>query len=270
MKVDLSKLPIKLGADPEMFVFDKKLNEFVSAHNLVPGTKAEPYRLDRGSVQLDGTLVEIGIDPASSGEEFRHNLATVIKQVRDMLGSRYELRCGSRVKYSPSVLKGIPQTCFDIGCEPQYIVKDSLKLQKVLAYPAPEGMVFAGGHIHLGFTEGKSSKDTLHLKDCSYVNKGLTRVLAPLMCYGSYSQRDSRQCRNSNVVRIKDYGFEYRRLNSYWLASSRPEKLFKVYMGVLRSIVERAPGPQILGSRSLGLPSRLSESNQCTLPVAHL
>ena len=47
-----------IGADPEVFVADSLTNTFVSAHDLVPGTKLEPFAVNKGAVQVDGMALE--------------------------------------------------------------------------------------------------------------------------------------------------------------------------------------------------------------------
>ena len=66
-----------IGADPEVFVTDKN-NQFVSAFNMVPGDKAKPYPVPFGAVQVDGMALEFNIEPASTRQEFIHNITCLL------------------------------------------------------------------------------------------------------------------------------------------------------------------------------------------------
>lgn len=67
-------MKLLVGADPELFVSDN--GKLVSCHGLLPGTKAEPHRVERGAVQVDGMAAEFNIDPAGDEETFITNLNT--------------------------------------------------------------------------------------------------------------------------------------------------------------------------------------------------
>ena len=68
---------ILVGADPELFMKNPNTNAFVSAHDRVPGTKYEPFKVPNGAIQVDGTALEFNIDPAHSVEEFVANIKSV-------------------------------------------------------------------------------------------------------------------------------------------------------------------------------------------------
>jgi hypothetical protein len=50
-------MQVSVGADPEVFVRNAE-GEPVPACGLIPGTKAEPHRVDSGAVQVDGLALE--------------------------------------------------------------------------------------------------------------------------------------------------------------------------------------------------------------------
>ena len=78
-------MELKIGCDPELWIFDKKLGKIISAHGLFPGTKAEPYAVTHGAVQVDGMAAEFNINPASSAEEFTFYVLSVLKDVVNAL-----------------------------------------------------------------------------------------------------------------------------------------------------------------------------------------
>jgi hypothetical protein len=59
-------MEFKIGADPEFFLRDKATGKFVSAHGLIPGTKRQPMKVDKGAVQVDGMALEFNIDPVTN------------------------------------------------------------------------------------------------------------------------------------------------------------------------------------------------------------
>ena len=79
-------MKLLIGADPELFVSEN--GKLVSCHGLLPGTKLNPHRVDKGAVQVDGMAAEFNIDPASNEEEFITNLNTVQNSLRELLGGR--------------------------------------------------------------------------------------------------------------------------------------------------------------------------------------
>lgn len=227
-------IELSLGADPEFFVFDHEIQEFVPAIGLVPGTKQNPHTLDKGSVQVDGTLVEIGVDPAHSRAAFVRNIKTVLRQVREILGDRYELRCGGAVKYSEEVLKNTPPEAFEVGCDPQYRFKTDFtsehpSLEVVTQTPSTEqGVVFAGGHLHIGVGSGFDITDLSYLWD-------IRKIVQELHGSGGLPNERlgpsaARRCvcilgmGGGPVIRLKSYGFEYRNPSSFWLCSEQTVK----------------------------------------------
>ena len=102
----VGNLNIKLGADPEKFVSNGK--EFVSAHGMIQGTKAKPFPVKDGAVQVDGMAVEFNIDPAEDKEAFLHNLQSVMSQLDDMIPD-HETVATPTADFSEEVIKSSPK-----------------------------------------------------------------------------------------------------------------------------------------------------------------
>ncbi len=81
----MSSNKIAIGCDPETFL--KRHGEYISAFGMFPGTKNEPYKVNKGAIQVDGFALEFNIDPAFSAEEFDYNIQTVLNQMDDMVKS---------------------------------------------------------------------------------------------------------------------------------------------------------------------------------------
>ena len=68
---------ILIGADPELWIIDRKTGKPISAEGLFEGTKAAPYQVENGAVQVDGMAAEFNINPAKDSREFVYNTLTV-------------------------------------------------------------------------------------------------------------------------------------------------------------------------------------------------
>ena len=101
-----------IGADPEVFVGID--NKFVSAHDLVPGTKLNPHRLVEGAVQVDGMALEYNIDPCTEGQEFVARMKLVRNQMEDMVEG-YKILPTCCVKFSEEDVKDVPPLNFNLG-----------------------------------------------------------------------------------------------------------------------------------------------------------
>ena len=73
-------LAIKIGTDPEVFLEDANGKSY-SGHDLIPGTKLEPYPVMNGAIQVDGVALEFNTDPAETAEEFIFNIESVLSQM---------------------------------------------------------------------------------------------------------------------------------------------------------------------------------------------
>jgi hypothetical protein len=118
-----NSLDLKLGCDPELYLYNTKKKRIVPANGLVPGDKHNPHLVPGGNVQLDGTVLEIGTDPASSADEFLHNIRSIIEWVRNHLGEDYEIRCGSNAKYYSWDSKKLLDGVLEVGCSAQYFIR---------------------------------------------------------------------------------------------------------------------------------------------------
>lgn len=224
-------LKFTVGCDPEFFLFDIKKGAHVSAHGMVPGTKKEPYKLKDGAVQLDGTAVEFNINPASTSEEFEHNINSVLSQIRAMIPERYRFSYTPFVVYEESYFKTLPKECLELGCEPDYSAYTGMVKQVPVLVGEDARMRTGSGHIHIGWTNGvKDPYNGDHYKDCIIIAKVLDKHfiesgLENVWCSPEEQQRRLRLYGNGGAFRPKPYGVEYRALSNKWL---KYPKLYKV------------------------------------------
>lgn len=214
-------MQIKLGADPEFFLLGK-YRAHVSAHNLVQGTKREPFKLNKGALQADGTAVEFNIDAASTPEEFASNITTVLGQVRDIVPKEYAFNFTPAINYGTDYFNNsIPEYAKELGCDPDF---DAWRGGAVNPRPNPaQGFRTAAGHLHIGWTDDADVKDPEHLEDCMAVVRRLDYYFKGISALWE-TNRDSARRRlygDWGAFRPKKYGVEYRVLGNSWLKYPR-------------------------------------------------
>lgn len=211
------------GADPELFVKNEK-GVFVSAAGLIPGTKAEPHKVEYGAIQVDGMAAEYNIDPVTNFKDWNRNHQAVIGQLQSLLPKGYTLEPVSAVTFDPSVFDEAPEEAKELGCSPDF----NAWTQDVNPPPNdPDNprLRCAGGHIHVGWTSGEDTSDVQHLLNCIDLVKQFDWYLgAPSIRYTADPSR-RRLYGRAGSCRIKDYGVEYRVLDNFW-AMTRERRLW--------------------------------------------
>ena len=218
-----------LGCDPEIYLRNKVTKDFVSAFGLFPGTKKEPYAVDKGAIQVDGMALEFNIHPATTMDEFTTNIETVLKQAKEMtekIDKDLEFVFEPCVDIDPMYFALQPLDCKILGCDPDY---DELGEQKT----PPEGMqdlpfrTFSG-HIHIGWRDGGDPYSITHFDDCKFLAKAFKNV-------PGYTPITPQEKRRSNFYgrpgsfRPKTYGVELRSPSNRWVATRKGrEDMFKI------------------------------------------
>lgn len=200
-----------LGADPELFI--KKGRSYACADGVIPGTKAKPYLVDKGAVQVDGMAVEFNIDPASTAEEFSDNIVSVMNTLDEMVGE-HELVCKPSVVFNKKVWAEAPDEAKILGCEPDFNAWTGE------VNPKPNAEVnfrTAAGHIHIGWTEGEDIKDQHHINECEIIVRELDYRLGITSVLIDTDGRRRELYGKAGAYRPKSYGVEYRVLSNFWL-----------------------------------------------------
>jgi hypothetical protein len=229
---------ILLGADPELFMRDPKTGAFVSAHGMVPGTKHEPFKVPFGAVQIDGTALEFNIDPASTVEQFIHN----IQEVKATISSYVP---GYNVVAEPVALYNkeyfdwdIPGEAKELGCTPDY----NGWTTEINPRPDPQGepLRTAAGHVHIGWTEDQDVYDSDHFLLCCSMARQLDYYLGvySLLWDGDATRRQLYG--RAGAFRPKSYGLEYRVLSNRWLSSD--DLISFVYKQSIRGVQDGLDG----------------------------
>lgn len=215
----MSSLKLLIGADPEAFFQDKD-GKFVSAHDVLPGTKLEPYKVENGAIQVDGTAAEFNTDPASTAGEFVRNIRSVMTTLRAR-SPGLTLVIEPTCTFDDEYFKSLPEETRELGCNPDFNAYTGQ------VNPAPDGdttMRTASGHIHLGWCEGVNPSDPIHFDDCLEVVKQLDYYLGLYSLLWDPDDKRRQLYGKAGAFRPKPYGVEYRTMSNVWLRSERVQE----------------------------------------------
>lgn len=206
---------LKIGCDPELFL--KKNGVYHTAFGLIPGSKETPFPVEKGSVQVDGMALEIGIEPAENPEQFKHNIHTVMKHLRDMVDPSYEFAVDPIAEFSMEHMMEVPEEALALGCMPDWNAYTGQTNPSPMAHPV---MRTAAGHIHAGILdETVNPYDPEHIKNCcEYIKEMDYHVGLPSVILDPDNKRKEMYGK-AGAFRPKPYGFEYRTPSNYWLKS---------------------------------------------------
>ena len=212
-----------IGCDPEVFVFSKTQDRYVSCHEMLPGTKAAPFAVELGAVQVDGLAAEFNIAPAASPEEFSHNVKTVISQLKAMIPEDCVLSARPTVEFGEEYMASLPDEVKELGCEPDY---NAYKDGAENARPNAEVTFRTGaGHIHIGWGEGFDINDPEHKNVCNILTKQLDYYLGVALALYDTDDKRRQLYGQKGSYRPKSYGMEYRPLSNAWL---RNEEFYEI------------------------------------------
>jgi hypothetical protein len=206
----------KVGADPELFIHDEN-GVPVSAAGLIPGTKATPYRVPYGAVQVDGMAAEFNIAPADTFQEFNRNICYVMDSLKNFLPEGYGFLQTPTVVFSDEVFSQTPDTAKELGCQPDMNAwtGDVNPPPEFLEQPT---MRCAGGHLHFSWPrDTQDLNDVDHVLDCRDFVKQLDWYLGPWSVRMDKDINRRQLYGKAGAFRVKPYGVEYRTLSNFWI-----------------------------------------------------
>lgn len=224
------KPQILIGADPELFC-KNELGEFVSGHDMCPGTKSEPHKVDFGAVQADGTAFEFNIDPASTVDEFAHHIR-VVREKLATFAPGHNLVPEPVAHYNKAYFNALPASAKTLGCDPDYNAW-TLKQND----PPNSGKVpfrTGAGHIHIGWTQDEDIWETNHFYKAAAIARQLDYYLGIWSLGWDPNKVRRTLYGKAGAFRPKPYGMEYRVLSNAWLSS--PILTRWVYMSAYRGV----------------------------------
>jgi len=208
----INNMNILIGSDPELFVHDGK--GFISGHDLIPGSKEEPYPVRGGAVQVDGTALEFNTDPARGAKEFSNTVQKVVEQLDGMIPKRLELVANPTADFAKKYFDALPAKAKELGCDPDFNAYTGMKNN-----PPNANVHFrtGAGHIHVGWTDIKDPHDPLHMDECRSIVQMLDIYLGVPSMYLDDDNKRRQLYGMAGAFRPKTYGVEYRVLSNFWV-----------------------------------------------------
>lgn len=212
-----AKEGFKFGCDPEAFVRNAD-GKHVSAALLLPGTKADPFPVEDGAVQVDGMAAEFNIDPVDNFEDWNKKIKNVIRQLEAMLPEGHTLDFSSSVVFNEDEFNTAPDIAKELGCSPDWNAWTG-EVNPPPSDPENPFMRCAAGHIHLGWTEGETPDNLQHIMNCNDIVKQLDWYLGGWSTKMDTDPTRRRLYGRAGACRYKPYGVEYRVLSNFWVAT---------------------------------------------------
>lgn len=223
---------LKFGCDPELFVVDGN-GDFVCADGLIPGTKEEPFKVERGAVQVDGMAAEFNTDPATTYKDFSDSVDAVMSQLQGMLPVGYKLIATPSAVFSKKVWDSAPDHAKELGCTPDFDAWEGRPNPPPNPSKNPR-MRTASGHLHIGWTDNAELDDIQYLMACRDLVKQLDWYLGAWSIYQDPDKNRRSLYGKAGAMRFKPYGVEYRVLSNFWLKS--PEVRLEMWNRMQKAI----------------------------------
>lgn len=103
---------IRIGTDPECFIFNTKTNKVKSSVKLIPGTKENPHKIDElgpgFALQTDNILAEFNVPPTSNVADFVKNINKMKEYIRSFvknIDENYDILCAASQNVPKSELR---------------------------------------------------------------------------------------------------------------------------------------------------------------------
>lgn len=237
---------LKIGADPEIFL--QKDGKIVSAHDIVPGTKEEPFQIDEIGTKVlsDGIALEFNIEPATTQEEFNLKIDTALKNIEAKLppGVTF-LKNTAGAFLEPEFFNSLPLSATELGCIPDFnATNESQNVVEEDLFPNPFRCV--AGHIHIGWLTKENEldissvtkgKDWNKFKQLCNITKALDFYLGlPWFTKDPSILKTERMSMYGNIgaFRPKPYGLEYRVPSNQWLWN--PEFRNEIFPNIYKAL----------------------------------
>lgn len=196
-------MTLLVGCDPEVFYI--RDGAMVSAVEKIPGTKYEPYEVEKGFFTLaDNVAAEFNCPPAPDKEVFRTNVIKGLQFLGDYAKiNGIAVSKKASASFPPSEL--LTPESQEFGCEPDF---NAWTLEQ---NPSPSAkditLRSCGGHIHIG----TDTDDPANIVRAMDIFLGI-----PSLLLDNDSDRRLLYGR-AGSFRYKSYGAEYRTLSNFWI-----------------------------------------------------
>lgn len=236
-------MAILIGADPELFAFDKAAGNYISVHNLMSGTKKNPVPVKEGAIQVDGTAAEFNIAASPTMESFCSRIKVVKEQMESIIRTKNPnvvLVGQPWVEYPEQYWKTIPEEFKELGCDPDY----NAYTGEANPRPDPEklgrpSLRTGSGHVHIGWLNNKPGYGPdVHFEDCKKLVQALDKFLLPVIEKHFDNDTVRRNLYGQpGAFRPKPYGVEYRVLSNKWVTDEEATKVVYVLTKLVTSFL---------------------------------
>jgi len=264
----------KIGADPEVFVRDRKTRRFVGAMGVVSGTKAQPSVLPIGYCfgQVDGMALEFNIPPSTRVVDFVEAIADGKKGLRWASDSHnLAVVVRSTVEFDAEEWERAPEENKRLGCDPDYCAWDGVHIN---APPNPNVTFRSGaGHVAIGWGNRFSITE-----DYKQVCGALAREMDALLGVSSLLWDQDTKRRElygkAGAFRPKKFGVEYRTLSNSWVRNRTlswyvAKQTFKVCKNMMDMQLQQTPEVQhIINDNMVDEAHYFLRHNRISLPPA--
>lgn len=213
---------ILIGTDPEVFVL--KRGQFVSGHDLIPGTKENPHYVDGGAIQVDGVALEFNTNPAETADDFVSNIKKVMSDLKDrisLIDLELKIVIAPTATFRKEYFDSLPDEPKLLGCSPDYSAYTG---KENIPPETTEPFRTGSGHIHIGWDYGLNHTSEEHMKLCCDFVKHLDSVLYLSSLLWDNDTKRRTLYGKIGAFRPKHYGVEYRPLSNAYLRNEKTQR----------------------------------------------
>lgn len=212
-----------IGSDPEVFL--RKGDGPASAHGLLPGDKANPFKTEGGAIQVDGMAAEFNTDPCSieDADTFSHRVASQLVEIEKRIPEDHSIYIEPTQEFGKEFLEGQPFEAKELGCDPDY----NAYTGEVNPRPDGDEATFrtGAGHIHVGWGSDIPVDNEEHFKICQALVKQLDCTVGCFMVLIDDDTKRASLYGKAGAFRPKPYGVEYRTPSNVWIKTDLDRRI---------------------------------------------
>lgn len=218
---------ITIGADPELFLRSKESGEYVPSFFIIQGDKYNPTMISEEghNIQCDNVMVEYGIPPSKTADEFVKNNLFVQDYLKEKVAEPHnlDLVIFPAVNFDPNNL--LDERAKHFGCDPDFDAWSQGK-PNVVGRPTPV-LRCAGGHIHIGYDNHNELTNR-------YIVKAMDLFLGVPLINMEPDNKRKEMYGKAGSYRNQPWGVEYRSTSNFIFSS--PELMKWAFNQTLKAI----------------------------------
>ncbi len=218
-----------VGTDPELFLRSKETGDMVPSFYYIEGDKWNPQAIgekDGFNIQCDNVMVEFGVPPSKTAEEFVSNNKFVLDYLEEKIckPNNLELVIFPTANFKPNEL--VSERAVAFGCSPDYNVYKNNE-ENTVGRPEDRTLRCAGMHLHIGYDNFTTEVSNLIIRAMDLF------LSVPLILFEPDHLRKSMYGK-AGAFRPQAWGVEYRVTSNYIL--STPELQAWAFNQTIRAI----------------------------------